>query len=82
VLPAGRYLTVRHVGPPAGLEQATSDLLSWAARKGLAFDVSFSDDGEHWACRLEEYLSVPTEDPEHWKTDLTFLLADHHAGPV
>jgi effector-binding domain-containing protein len=77
-LPAGRYLTARHHGPPIGLEQATDDLLAWAAKRNLRFDVQDLDDGEHWACRLEEYLTVPADDPtmENWVTDLTFKLAN------
>ncbi len=77
-LPAGRYLTVRHHGPPMGLAEATADLLAWAAQRNLRFDVQNLDDGEHWACRLEEYLTAPADDPTmaNWDTDLTFKLAD------
>ncbi len=78
VLPSGRYLTTRHTGHPQSLEQATGELLAWAARHGYTWDVQLLDDGEHWGCRLEEYLSDPVEQPDldTWQTDLTFRLAD------
>ena len=77
-LPAGRYAKVRHHGPPMGLAQATADLLAWGAHRNLRFDVQHLDDGEHWACRLEEYLTDPADDPtmQNWDTDLTIKLAD------
>lgn len=75
-LPGGRYVTMLHVGPPETLMQATSDLLDWAQREGLSWDMEERDDGEHWACRLEEYLSDADADPATWETYLTFKLAD------
>ena len=46
--------------------------------ENLRFDVQHLDDGEHWACRLEEYLTDPADDPtmQNWDTDLTIKLAD------
>ena len=74
-LPGGRYVRMRHNGPPQTLMQATATLLSWAQHEGLRWDMYAQDDGEHWACRLEEYLDVADE-AENWQTDLTFRLAD------
>lgn len=73
VLPAGKYATTIYVGHPSGLYEATSDLLAWAEREGLAWDV----DGQRWGCRLEEYLSDPAEVPDmnDWQTRLAFRLA-------
>jgi len=77
-LTAGRYATVAHVGHPDGLEQATADLLEWAHQRGLEWDVVEADDGEHWASRLEIYLSDPVEEPDMnaWRTELAFRLRD------
>jgi effector-binding domain-containing protein len=77
-LPAGRYATVTHVGPPATLVDATGDLLEWAGQQGLAFDVYPSPDGEVWGCRLESYLTDPAVEPDtnKWETALYFRLAD------
>jgi effector-binding domain-containing protein len=78
VLPAGRYVTLRHVGAPETLAGATASLLDWAAAKGLAFDMSPSPEGERWGCRLEIYLTDPRDEPDmsKWETRLAFRLAD------
>ena len=77
VLPAGRYATLTHVGHPSELVAATGALLDWAAEQGLAFDVTPGDDGERWACRLENYLTDPEQEPDmsKWVTQLAFKLA-------
>jgi effector-binding domain-containing protein len=76
-LPAGRYVTLRHVGHPSTLMAATAALLDWAAQRGLTWDVSSSPDGERWGARLEVYLSDPAVEPDmnKWVTDLAFRLA-------
>jgi effector-binding domain-containing protein len=76
-LPAGRYVTLHHVGAPETLMGATGFLLDWAADQGLAFDVSPSPQGERWGCRLEIYLTDPREEPDlsKWETQLAFRLA-------
>jgi hypothetical protein len=40
--------------------------------------VSPTDAGEHWGCRVEFYLTNPTEEPDlsKWETQLAFRLAD------
>ena len=77
VLPAGRYATTIYVGHPAKLVDATAELLAWAAAQGLVFDVSETDAGERWGCRLEIYLTDPARQPDmdKWETQLAFLLA-------
>ena len=76
VLPAGRYVTVRHIGHPDGLMEATRELLEWAEGQGLEFDQWDSPGGHNWACRTEWYFSDPTEVPDlnQWETELAFKL--------
>ena len=78
VLPAGRYATLTHVGHPSELMAATKALLDWAAEQGLTWDVTPSEDGDRWACRLENYLTDPDQEPDmnKWVTQLAFKLAD------
>jgi effector-binding domain-containing protein len=78
LLPAGRYATVTHVGHPSELLGATKALLDWAAEQGLRWDVSPGDRGERWGCRLEIYLTDPSQEPDmsKWQTQLAFRLAD------
>ncbi len=76
-LPGGRYVTVTHVGHPDTLEQATGDLLKWAATRGLAWDVTEVDGVQRWGARLEEYLNDPGDGVamDLWTTNLLFRLA-------
>ena len=77
-LPAGRFAVVTHTGAPDTLVEATAALLDWAAAQGLTFDVTDSDEGEKWGCRVEFYLTDPAEQPDmtKWQTELAFRLAD------
>ncbi|GAA1890638.1 GyrI-like domain-containing protein [Asanoa iriomotensis] len=75
VLPAGRYLTVTHVGHPDGLLDVTGNFLGWAHERDLEFDHHDSPSGDVWHCRLEIYHSNPAEVAiDKWETELAFLL--------
>ncbi|MEH1122934.1 GyrI-like domain-containing protein [Micromonospora sp. CPCC 206061] len=78
VLPAGQYLTVTNVGHPDELLDVTAGLLSHAERHGLAWDVTDTDAGQRWGCRLEIYHTNPLEEPDmnRWECELAFRLAD------
>ena len=77
-LPAGRFVVMTHTGAPDTLMAATAELLGWAEARGLAWDVSQTDTGESWGCRVEFYLTDPAEQPDlsKWQTQLAFRLAD------
>lgn len=76
VLPAGRYVTMRHVGHPDGLMEATARLLAWGRQQGVKWDAT--DDQRRWGARIESYQDDPDEQPDmsKWRTDLRFRLAD------
>ena len=78
VLPAGRYATLTHVGHPSELMAATKALLDWAAEQGLTWDMTPSESGDRWGCRLEISLTDPSQEPDmsKWVTQLAFRLAD------
>lgn len=80
VLPAGRYVTVRHVGHPDELIDVTAALLAWARERGLTWDMTETADGQRWGSRLEVYHTHPAEqpDPHKWETELAFRLAGTH----
>ena len=77
-LPAGRYVTVTHVGRPERLMDVTRNLLEWAAAGGLVFDHYDSEGGDVWASRLESYLTNPADepDPARWVTEVAIKLVD------
>ncbi|WP_328992012.1 GyrI-like domain-containing protein [Kribbella sp. NBC_01245] len=74
VLPAGRYVSLTHIGHPDQLVHRTAELLAWADAQGLRFDET----DDHWGCRLEIYKSDPEREPDmnKWETELAFRLAD------
>lgn len=78
VLPEGRYVTVTHIGHFDKLIDVTAALLDWAARAGLAWDMTETGDVQEWACRLEIYKTDPRTEPDMstWETELAFRLAD------
>ena len=51
---------------------------NWAAEQGLTWDVTPSESGDRWGCRLETYLTDPREEPDmsKWVTQLAFRLAE------
>jgi effector-binding domain-containing protein len=77
VLPAGRYVTVRHHGRYDELIDVTAALLGWATDLGLVWDSWPTDAGQAWGCRLEHYLTNPADEPDPAAqiTDLAFRLA-------
>ena len=77
VLPAGRYATVTHVGHPDELAGVPAELLDWAGRQGLHWDMTETAKGQRWGCRLEVYHTDPAEEPDmrRWETELAFRLA-------
>ncbi len=78
ILPAGRFAVLTHTGAPQTLMAATSALLDWASERELAWDVAQSEAGEKWGCRIESYLTDPSQQPDtsQWQTELAFRLAD------
>ena len=77
VLPAGKYATLRHIGHPDTLSDATTALLDWAAGQGLTWDVMETEEGDRWGARLEIYETDPAQEPnmDNWETELAFQLA-------
>jgi len=74
-LPAGRYLSLLHVGHYDELVAANATLQAWASEHGVTFAVTRCDDGDHWGARVEHYLTNPAEepDPSRWQTEIAYL---------
>jgi effector-binding domain-containing protein len=74
-LPAGRYVSLLHVGHYDELIAANATLQAWASDHGVTFDVTRADDGDHWGARVEHYLTNPAEepDPSRWQTEIAYL---------
>ena len=76
-LPAGRYVTLAHIGHPDELVGVTAGVLDWAQRQGLVWDMTPTPEGEVWGCRLEILRTNPAEEPDihKWETVLMLRLA-------
>jgi GyrI-like small molecule binding domain len=79
-LPAGRYLTLVHVGPYTSetlpdLAAARERLTSWAETHGLSY-ARKTDAGIELPCALEQFLVGPVEEPDFtkWRTEFAYLL--------
>lgn len=77
VLPAGRYLVLRHVGPYDGLVASNAALLDWAREHAVTLDSWETNRGTAWRSRVEHYLTNPAAepDPAKWKTEIAYLTA-------
>jgi effector-binding domain-containing protein len=74
VLPAGRYVTLLHVGPYDGLIGANGALHQWANEHSIARRM---ESDSIWGGRVERYLTDPSQqpDPSTWQTELAYLIA-------
>lgn len=77
-LPAGRYVSYRHVGHPQELLAVTAGVIGWTENRGLSLDSTRTDAGERWTSRLEVFHSNPMEvpDPADWETEVAMRIAD------
>ena len=75
VLPAGRYVTLRHTGPYDGLAASNAALQQQAQQEGITFDTWDTPEGTAWRARAEHYLTNPAAepDPAKWEVDVAYL---------
>lgn len=78
VHPAGRYASLRHVGPYDGLVASNAALQQWAQEHDIRWDAEETDAGTAWRNRLEVYVTDPSAEPDpgKWVVDLAYLIAE------
>ncbi|MGH4023273.1 MAG: GyrI-like domain-containing protein [Pseudonocardiaceae bacterium] len=78
-LPAGRYVTLRHLGPFGELPAAHEALQQWAREHGVTLDSWDTDRGTGWLGCAEHYLVDPSAepDPAKWEVELAYLTEEH-----
>ncbi len=76
MLPEGRYATLTHTGPYDELVAANGALLDWIAAQGLRMDMTQTDKGDRFGCRMEIYETDPAteSDSAKWVTEVAILL--------
>jgi effector-binding domain-containing protein len=79
-LPAGRYLTLLHIGPYTSdsmpdLGDAREELLGWARDNGIVYG-SETECGLALPCALEHFRIGPVDDPDftRWETEFAYLI--------
>jgi effector-binding domain-containing protein len=79
-LPAGRYVTLLHVGPYRSdsmpdLADAREELLGWARDNGIVYG-SDTERGLALPCALEHFRVGPVDDPDFtsWETEFAYLI--------
>jgi hypothetical protein len=88
VLPAGRYVTLLHIGPyrsetAPDLAAARTALEAWARERGIVYS-SQTDRGSALPGCVEHYLTGPVEEPDHskWQTELARLAIEEAPGQI
>jgi effector-binding domain-containing protein len=78
VLPAGRYVVLRHVGPYDGLLASNAELQDWAQRQGVTLEGQETPQGTAFRSRVEHYLTNPAEEPDPAKSevDVAYLISE------
>ncbi len=81
-LPAGRYLTLMHIGPYRSetlpdLAATRARLIAWAAEHGVVYSRE-TDRGSTLPCCLERYLVGPPAEADftRWETEFAYLVLD------
>jgi effector-binding domain-containing protein len=79
-LPAGRYLTLLHVGPYTSdsmpdLGDAREELLGWARDNEIVYGTE-TKRGLALPCALEHFRIGPVDDPDFtkWETEFAYLI--------
>ena len=79
-LPAGRYLTLLHVGPYTSdsmpdLGDAREELLGWARDNEIVYGTD-TERGLALPCALEHFRIGPVDDPDftRWETEFAYLI--------
>jgi len=75
ILPSGIFMTAEWTGPYEKLPEVNAMLPAWAQHTGVELDMTETDEGTVFGCRLEIYHISPrhTEDDANFRTEITIL---------
>ncbi len=84
VLPAGRSVTLRQVGPYDGLIASNAAVQAWAREHGIEMGTWDTGRGSAWRGRVEHYLTDPSAepDPAKWEVDVAYLVTGGQHRPI
>jgi hypothetical protein len=75
MLPTGMFMTAEWTGPFEKLPEVNAMLPGWAQHSGVELDVTETETGIIYGCRLEIYHVTPrhTENPEDFRTEIAVM---------
>ena len=75
VLPSGTFVSARWTGAYEKLAEVNAMLPGWAMFNGIELDITESDGGRFYGCRLEVFHTTPrhTLDPTKFQTEILVL---------
>lgn len=75
ILPSGTFMTAEWTGPYERLAEVHAMLPGWAEHSGVEPDVTESDAGITYKCRLEIFHVTPrhTEDANQFRTEIAVM---------
>lgn len=75
MLPSGSFMTAEWTGPYERLAEVNAMLPGWAQHSGVELDVTETNAGMFFGCRVEIYHVTPrhTDDPEHFRTEIAVM---------
>jgi hypothetical protein len=77
------FMTAEWTGPYEKLREINAMLPGWAQYSGVELDVTETEEGTVFGCRLEIYHVTPkhTDDPESFRTEIAIMTrANAEAG--
>jgi hypothetical protein len=82
ILPSGMFMAAEWTGPFEKLPEVNAMLPGWARHSGVELDVTETETGTIYGCRLEIYHVTPrhTEDPAQFRTEIAIMTRSNADG--
>lgn len=80
-IPAGKYVSMTHVGHPDKLFDVSERMESWASNKGIELATRQDGDREIWDGRFQLFMTDPAVEPnpEKWAVEVLYLTSENAA---
>lgn len=77
-IPAGKYVTLVHIGHPDCISNSFNILEEWAKANEVRWDNQMEGKDEVWGGRFEYYLTDPAVEPdlEKWSTEIEYKIKE------
>lgn len=78
VIPAGKYVTLVHIGQPDRISDSFTALEKWATEHEVEWDKQMEGNEEVWGGRFEYYLTDPAVEPDEgkWSIEIAYKIKE------